>query len=1714
MTQKRASRFCMIRVVVSLPPWIRFSSPYILLGLSCGFAATLPTGLLHITTLMRASISGRVVSGRSVASNLVMGQLVIISSAYFPYFYVILVKPHVVTLLVLPCISLYWYRSICFKQGMEIGTLRTAEPRAVTTAIGRRADAALASGDTKVWVRRSAVVNIIILPLFYNLFLQAPALARLVTLFVFRHSNQFLFAVSSLCGWLVGSSIFEYSAKPLAAVYHYLIVHNPVLEAAKSVKRLISHFITELFLFIFRLITVLFLLVVGRFFTQNRFGGLTLSACLRPYLVVVIPRAVTNLVAKAYGRLPKPPVKPVVDTSILKKMFSSIIVTASCLLYLGRVPVRPVPFRETCHESLLDDSEKLSWLNARPASVFDDQQSVRPFRGVKDCDDSTSPLKNELSQYYFHTGVSPGKHILSLSSPPSLSTFDENVEKFVNLSLLNILPTMRDDPPFKAWIGTAGGRKESDLNTELMDRMEAMNKGYSLVKVVDNNNGLYDHEKSVPATIHDTFTSKKLRGRIVGFRSTWLSAGGPGRRIADNSFRNSPHTSARKIQNTDNHRKYSLFSVDTTRRNSYFSLVTKVLRIHETIILLPRRIIKHKPRWISKPINDLPSFVGSLNTEEDIRSVKAKNNVDYAVTDRTGIVQVTKKPVLQPDYRRNMVIGSMRARRRKTLVWESQQLRTHSPLFMRMIDNPAPPQSAPGFHAKAILTHRSAGEDNRTKPLLPHAAKTTANSVATAKRWDFMTAHWVRGCLLVAQSHLRRKIILPILIILKNTCYLLMFQTDEWKEDWNELNKEVHMACTYEGTAGILDKGLPHQWYREGFQIKIANPFYLKHRHLFVSVGRQSAPPNDDGMVVDPTGTTRNGMSKHVSSYEASSYGHNSSSSDGGEMEFGYLTLLGYLTKSPFGYRIKRPPFWKLLITGFGRMWGDNILLWIRENNSDNIPSRLAGEDPNSYDGSRNLRGLDTSTDKYINNRIPAVTRPAGGRITNHPVVRLDGKMNDLSSKLTPEKDCPLAISYQSEYRAYMSTKELDCFVARGNERVSRIKGSLAGKGIIHFCIISKDRGYPGGYGTVLTPIHRIVVRVRRICLRLIQKRRTYFVNMRFSGFHGTSAFTRRSPLVRRFNIRLMTRFTRCVSEVRAAIRRIGRRSQYRSIRNPLEVRDFLNGRERGGDTEYSSRRGVRVLISQAYVLHGVWRLGAVNKYSMDPEHWRGHPSTRESTARVVSGEQGIPDQRPRAWSGGRRFEWSQYLRRYNVLSETWCRIAPRGWKIEVEYLRRIEDPDVNDSRKKEQSMTIDGAAMSRRRVYPAEAADAGRSRIMNRQYRSNSPSQVYLDVVPNSADVLLQGFADFWRTGRGIIPNDRTQERRNQIVHGHGCNSKCRIHERNNLPSNSDINSWLYIDIPERFQILEMTEFLTARYPDMACEPNVSLASRYACHGRRRADDWIETEFWKDRIEGGWSLGSEQVVAKTRKMRDNTNALYAVSVGGSNIENVAAQREGIRADSLYESMSGDIALLLYYALLDSTNGMLKNPDRRVVGADGRLLSTHKMLSVLPNFQKRCQIILDVIAYDDEWRTRTSIFGDGYGTMSSYSSHIGGVLLPKRRVGSIILESFYTVGSGGKGATRYEEGTAEGHEWRDEKEPRIHNRNAKDNETNIINSILRPGYRLEDLSCMSRFWFYTSNGSQFATLRVCIYPSTILYKPSGGRPADRVGGGNDAHPSS
>ncbi|WP_146143137.1 hypothetical protein, partial [Halomonas sp. ND22Bw] len=90
-----------------------------------------------------------------------------------------------------------------------------------------------------------------------------------------------------------------------------------------------------------------------------------------------------------------------------------------------------------------------------------------------------------------------------------------------------------------------------------------------------------------------------------------------------------------------------------------------------------------------------------------------------------------------------------------------------------------------------------------------------------AEAWDIIPfAQVIRGSMLVTQSILRKYIILPLFIIVKNISRLLLLQFPEWSEDIKEWNREMHVKCTYNGVQ-LSEKEFPKNWLADGVQIKI-----------------------------------------------------------------------------------------------------------------------------------------------------------------------------------------------------------------------------------------------------------------------------------------------------------------------------------------------------------------------------------------------------------------------------------------------------------------------------------------------------------------------------------------------------------------------------------------------------------------------------------------------------------------------------------------------------------------------------------------------------------------------------------------------------------------------------------------------------------------------------------------------------------------------------
>ncbi|KAH9555140.1 hypothetical protein CY35_08G098700, partial [Sphagnum magellanicum] len=89
---------------------LRIQVKLILFGLYYGFLTTLPIGPSQILSIRVFFLEGNL-SGTAVVSSLIIGQFIIFLSIYYIPLYMILIKPHTVTLLVLPYILFYWYRT-------------------------------------------------------------------------------------------------------------------------------------------------------------------------------------------------------------------------------------------------------------------------------------------------------------------------------------------------------------------------------------------------------------------------------------------------------------------------------------------------------------------------------------------------------------------------------------------------------------------------------------------------------------------------------------------------------------------------------------------------------------------------------------------------------------------------------------------------------------------------------------------------------------------------------------------------------------------------------------------------------------------------------------------------------------------------------------------------------------------------------------------------------------------------------------------------------------------------------------------------------------------------------------------------------------------------------------------------------------------------------------------------------------------------------------------------------------------------------------------------------------------------------------------------------------------------------------------------------------------------------------------------------------------
>nr|YP_010756892.1 hypothetical chloroplast RF1 [Kleinhovia hospita]UNV38610.1 hypothetical chloroplast RF1 [Kleinhovia hospita] len=575
--------------------------------------------------------------------------------------------------------------------------------------------------------------------------------------------------------------------------------------------------------------------------------------------------------------------------------------------------------------------------------LFDYKRWNRPFRYIKN-DRFENAIKNEMSQYFFYTCESDGKEKISFTYPPSLATFGEMIQKKISFFTPEKLFSDELDTD---WSFT-NELKRRNLSKEFINRVESLDKESFYLGILEKRtrfskmnskiNINNETKKEYLPKIYDPFLHGPYRGRIKKLFSPSSINQTSKKKSTDPFWINKIHAILLTTDSTDYHefeQTIDTLNIKSLSTEKDLSLLTEdeqgnidsedgfnILKFLFNIVITNpnnqiirkkpigiKEIKKKVPRWSYKLIDDLEQQEGeneeNLTAEHEIRSRKSKrvviftnkqsntdtypNTKDANDTDQTDEVALIRYSQ-QSDFRRDIIKGSMRAQRRKTVTWELFQANVHSPLFLDSIDKP--PFFSFDISGPMKLISRSKNKEsqiynsNYTEKKIKIEKKDKREKykreekmrIEIAEAWDsILLAQVIRGSALITQSILRKYIILPSLIIAKNISRILLFQFPEWAEDLKDWKREMHVKCTYNGVQ-LSETEFPKNWLTDGIQIKILFPFCLKPWHRF-----KPQPSHKDPM----------------------------KKKKGQKNDFCFLTVWGMETELPFGSPRKRRSFFE-----------------------------------------------------------------------------------------------------------------------------------------------------------------------------------------------------------------------------------------------------------------------------------------------------------------------------------------------------------------------------------------------------------------------------------------------------------------------------------------------------------------------------------------------------------------------------------------------------------------------------------------------------------------------------------------------------------------------------------------------------------------------------------------------------------------------------------
>nr|YP_009571319.1 hypothetical protein RF1 [Celosia argentea]QBC67012.1 hypothetical protein RF1 [Celosia argentea] len=865
----------------------------VVVGLYYGFLTTFSIGPSYLFLLRSQVMEEGTEKKVSATTGFIMGQLMMFISIYYTPLHLALGRPHTITVLALPYLLFHFFWNN-HKHFFDYGSTSRNSMRNLSI--------------------QCVFLNNLIFQLFNYFILPSSMLARLVNIYMFRCNNKMLFVTSSFIGWLIGHILFM---KWVGLVLVW-IQQNHSIRSNKYLVAELRNSIARIFSILFFITCVYYL---GRMpspiFTKKLKETPEMKESEEETDVEIAKTSETKETKQEeegfteedpspslFSEEKEDPDKIQIDETEKIRVNGKDKTKDEFHLHLKEAYSKNSPTSYSGNQDisklkiLKEEKKNLFWFK-KPLLflLFDYKRWNRPTRYIKN-NQLENAVRNEMSQYFFYTCQNDGKQRISFTYPPSLSIFWEMIQRKISLDTTEKF--LYDNELYNYWIST-NEKKRNSLSNELNNRITVLDKKLVYIDVLDKKTRLCNDKakREYLQKTHDPLLNgyyrviiKKTVSPFINLNENTVNI----KNLIEKFFINKIYSVLLNNYNYEEFEPNKLISPKTRHFLILMSQFTEELTFNQKKISLlskeeqmvsgdtltetspkKKEISKKVPRWSYKLITDLEQYERAQQKEvvpdHQIRTRKAKRvvidnnkreNTEILYTDTTDIPQQGGDVAVirysqQSDFRRNIIKGSMRAQRRKIIIWKLFQANIHSPLFLDKIKKLSffswnfdrlikiifknsmekkPEFQISGYREKEfkekLLREKKLQEEKtiRNEEKIKKETRKENRRIEIAEAWDtFPFAQILRGLVLITQSIFRKYILFPLLIIAKNVGRLLFLQRPEWSEDFDEWNKERHVKCTYNGVQ-LSENEFPKNWLTDGIQIKIVFPFCLKPWHI------------------------------------------------------------------------------------------------------------------------------------------------------------------------------------------------------------------------------------------------------------------------------------------------------------------------------------------------------------------------------------------------------------------------------------------------------------------------------------------------------------------------------------------------------------------------------------------------------------------------------------------------------------------------------------------------------------------------------------------------------------------------------------------------------------------------------------------------------------------------------------------------------------------